>query len=95
VYGALWRLHEVEVAALDMYYGVPQRFDRYGSIATLMDGRRCSSEFYAAHDRNAGAARPAYLEQIMATGRRLGFPDEYLRELASWITPQDVSIRAG
>jgi hypothetical protein len=94
VYGTVWRLHEVELAALDMHYGLPQRFDRYASLATLLDGRRCTSEFYSARDRNPGPATQEYLDHIIKIGRQLGFPEGYLEELSCWTTPQDISIRA-
>jgi hypothetical protein len=92
VYGVIWRVHEVEMAALDMFYGVPQRFERYGSLATFVDGRRSTSEFYSARDRNPGAAAPGYLRRIIEIGRELGFPDQYLKELNTWTSAQDISI---
>src|SRR5262249_37928293 len=64
VYGTVWRLHEIELAALDMHYGLPQQFDRYASLATLVDGRGCTTEFYSARDRGSGAANPEYLNEI-------------------------------
>jgi hypothetical protein len=94
VYGTVWKLHEIEVAALDMHYGVPEIFERYGSFATFADGRRCTSEFYSARDRQVGAVDPEYLRQVTGVGRQLEFPDSYLEELSAWTSPQDVSIAA-
>jgi|GEM_PF-1614926 len=87
IYGVIWRLPEVEMAALDLFLEVPQVFDRYGALAHLPNGRRIAAEFYAARNHELGSASPDYLEPILKTGRQFGFPEPYLEEISGWSSP--------
>lgn len=84
VHGVIWRLPEVEMAALDIHLDVPQVFDRYGALAYLPNGRRITAEYYVARNNELGSATPEYLEPILKTGQQFGFPESYLEEISGW-----------
>jgi len=84
VYGTVWLIHDIDLAALDLYHGVPQEFDRFGALATLVDGRRCGAEFYATRGRPPAAEGASNVVPILQIARRLGFPPSYIEELSSW-----------
>ncbi len=87
VYGVVWSVHEIGLAALDIHAGVPHEHDRFGSFAKTAAGQLCVSEFYATRNRTPGRASPSYLRPILKAARRWEFPQDYLDELASWADP--------
>lgn len=90
VFGVIWKVREVELAALDILEGVPHLHERYGSFATTATGVLCVSEFYGSKDQRPGVASPALLDPILSSARHWGFTREYIDELAQW-----ASVRQG
>jgi len=97
VYGVVWSLAEIGLAALDIHAGVPHQYDRFGSFARTADGQLCVSEFYATRNQVSGQAEPAYLRPIIAAARRWKFPEQYIEEIASWarLEPHPRGTRRG
>jgi hypothetical protein len=62
VYGVVWSVPEIGLAALDIHAGVPHRHDRFGAFARTASGQLCVSEFFATRERTPGRADPAYLQ---------------------------------
>jgi len=85
VHGVIWRIPEIELAALDIYLGVPSNVERFGALAYLPNGRRITSEYYGTKIRELGAASAEYLAPILKAGRERGLPDSYVEEMAAWI----------
>ncbi len=82
VSGLLWSLGPDDEAALDAFEGLAEGYyrkderdviDAAGTLRRVM--------VYLATDERPGEAHPAYLAQVVAAGRALGFSDEYLGEI--------------
>jgi hypothetical protein len=56
LYGVVWSVQVIGLAALDIHAGVPHQHDRFGSFARTANGQLCVAEFYAA--RTAPRAEP-------------------------------------
>jgi len=87
VFGVVWCVHEIGLAALDIHAGVPHDHDRYGCFARSASGQLCVTEFYATRNRTEGLADPSYLSPIIAAARHWRLPDAYIEEMASWARP--------
>ena len=84
VYGVVWSVPDIGLAALDIHAGVPHLHDRFGSFCRTADGKLCVSEFYATRNRAPGKAAPGYLRSILKAARRWNFPKSYIDEIAGW-----------
>ncbi|TAJ82106.1 gamma-glutamylcyclotransferase family protein [Reyranella sp.] len=84
VFGIIWKVREVELAALDILEGVPHLHERYGSFATTAEGVLCISEFYCSKDQRLGVGSASLLAPILSSARHWGFTREYIDELAQW-----------
>ena len=93
VYGVIWSVHEIGLAALDIHAGVPHKHDRYGAFARTSSGQLCVSEFYATRNHSPGKADPAYLKPIIAAAQRWKFPQLYIDEIASWAAPKPTTSK--
>ena len=87
VYGVIWSVHEIGLAALDIHAGVPHDHERYGCFARSASGQLCVSEFYATRNRTEGLADRDYLRPIIAAARHWKLPAAYIKEMASWARP--------
>ncbi len=88
VYGVVWSVPEIGLAALDIHAGVPHHHDRFGSFCRTADGQLCVSEFYATRNHAPGKANPDYLRPILDAARHWKFPEPYLDEIAGWAHPE-------
>lgn len=104
VHGLLWDLKPSDEAALDLFEGVPRGFYRKAELeVTDGSGERHRAMIYLAADERPGRAHPAYLAQVAAAAEALGFPADYLAEVASlpvtaaesapWVPPSERPIR--
>jgi len=81
VHGVLWDLALADVAALDRYEGVPQ-----GLYAKLMqpvvtERARKQALVYFGANAGPGAARPAYIAEVLAAARSWPLPAEAIEAL--------------
>lgn len=82
VEGVLWSVTPRDLAALDAYEEVASGlYRRVRAAVTTASGRRLSAWIYLAAETRPGAARPGYLEDILAAGRRRGLPASYIAAL--------------
>jgi hypothetical protein len=82
IYGVLWELQPADVAALDIYEGVPEGLYRQDSVTVEpVDGGERRAMLYRATDAAPGSAVPGYLERIIEVAEALEFPRSYLAEL--------------
>ena len=88
VHGMIHAVPEPEVTALDLHFGVPREWERYGGLLRAMDGRLMAAEYYASSCQKPGVADPIYVDRIARRGEALGFPNRYVAELRAWtVTP--------
>jgi hypothetical protein len=97
VYGVVWSVPEIGLAALDIHAGVPHWHDRFGAFARTASGQLCVSEFFATRNRTLGRADPAYLHPIIAAAWRWKFPQQYIEEIGGWarLEPHPRGTRRG
>jgi cation transport regulator ChaC len=85
VHGALWDLTLPDEVRLDAYEGVAEGlYSKRHLPVTMADGREVSAMVYVMSDAEPGNPIPGYLEDVMAAAKGHSFPQEYLKELASW-----------
>jgi hypothetical protein len=63
VYGVVWSVSEIGLAALGIHAGVPHWHDRFGAFARTASGQLRVAEFYGARNRTPGRADSAYLSR--------------------------------
>jgi hypothetical protein len=81
VHGVLWDLALSDIAALDRYEGVSQGL--YAKLTQLVIAERGPKQAIVYFGANAGpgAARPAYLAEVLAAARSWPLPGEGLEAL--------------
>ncbi len=86
VNGILWRISASDERSLDGYEGVKAGLYKKANLRVQAgQGRECEAVVYVATDARIGrAARPGYLEAIIATAVSSGFPSKYAEELRAW-----------
>jgi hypothetical protein len=90
VRGVLWRLEPADEASLDEFERVAIGFYKKGVLPVVTEtGRTIDAMFYAPSDDRPGTPAPGYLERILEVGRELGFPEEYLQEIAAHLHASD------
>ena len=82
VMGALWNLTAQDERALDDYEGIASGLYRRQFARVDSGGSQVEALIYVAASTRPGRPRPGYLELVVAAGRRLGLPEEYVAELA-------------
>lgn len=84
VHGLLWALAQADVRALDRFEEVGAGLYRKAVLPVLKAaGGLAHALVYIGHTAEEGHAQPGYMEDVLASARRLGFPEPYLRGLAS------------
>ena len=84
VRGVLWRLQPADEASLDEFEGIATGFYRKGVLPVVTEsGGTVDAMFYSPCDERPGTPAAGYLERILEVGKELGFPEEYLREIAT------------
>lgn len=82
--GVLWELTAADLAALDVFEGVPEGWYRMRELRVLnAEGQPVDAMLYYAADDAPGVASPGYLERIIEVAGALGFPPDYLAGLQS------------
>jgi hypothetical protein len=81
VHGVLWDLALSDIAALDRYEGLPQGL--YAKLTQAVVAERGPKQAIVYFGANAGpgAARPAYLAEVLAAARSWSLPGEGLEAL--------------
>jgi AIG2-like family len=81
VHGVLWDLALSDVAALDRYEGVPQGL--YAKLMQPVVAERAPKQAIVYFGANAGpgAARPAYMAEVLAAARSWRLPPEGVEAL--------------
>ncbi len=92
--GLLWRLDAGHTAALDRYEGHGKGlYDRCWREVRAADGAQTDALVYIDHrNKRVGAAKPGYLERILAAAEALGLPEAHLSRLRCW--PDTSALRA-
>ena len=92
--GLLWRLDAGHVEALDRYEGHGKGlYDRCWREVRAADGAQTDALVYIDHrNTRVGAAKPGYLERIVAAAEALGLPAAHLSLLRCW--PDAAALRA-
>lgn len=86
VHGVLWELSEPDELRLDGYEGVSSGTYRKESVNVTTSGENTVPAFvYVAHDSSSGSPRPGYIEKIVTSAKAHGLPEEYVRELRTWL----------
>jgi gamma-glutamylcyclotransferase (GGCT)/AIG2-like uncharacterized protein YtfP len=96
VYGVLWALSEGDLLHLDEYEDVASGlYSRVSVKVTLMRGAVSNALIYVAANDKPGSPGSHYLEGIVATATRHGFPEPYIQELGTWLVDkQTQGVRA-
>lgn len=84
VFGRLWAVDDADLNALDGFEGTNQLIYRRSRCTVDSGGAWLEAFIYVAADSEPGRPRPRYLPGVLGAAISLGFPDGYLRELASW-----------
>jgi len=83
VHGVLWHIGARDEAALDRYEEVARGLYRRERRLVLFHGRRILALIYVAAPKSRGQPRPAYIQAIIASARRFGFPASYIAALSA------------
>lgn len=92
VRGVLWDLTAADEAALDEFEGLATGFYRKDTARVERhNGEMMAAMIYRPVDDTPGRAEPGYVERIIEVGGLLGFPPDYLAELARHLSfrPQE------
>lgn len=85
VHGLLWTLSPADETELDQFEGMGEGlYAKREPVVTRPDGSQAAAMIYVATDPTPGAPHPGYLEDILASAEREGFPRAYLDELQGW-----------
>ena len=93
VHGALWRVSDTHLQALDEFEGVDLGLYVRQRREVQFERGAVEAHIYIATDPRPGAPRPHYLETIIAAAEDLELPPMYLGELREWLAPtRSVSV---
>jgi hypothetical protein len=81
VHGVLWDLALSDVAALDRYEGVPQGLYTKLMQAVITERAPKRAIVYFGANEGPGAARPAYIAEVLAAARSWPLPADGLEAL--------------
>ena len=81
MHGVLWDLALADVAALDRYEGVPQGLYAKLMQAVIAEHAPRQAIVYFGANAGPGAARPAYLAEVLAAARSWPLPAEGVEAL--------------
>ena len=87
VHGALWRVSDTHLQALDEFEGVDLGLYVRQRREVQFERGAVEAHIYFATDPRPGTPRPDYLEAILAAARDLGLPSAYIDELRQWLAP--------
>ena len=82
VHGLLWRLAPRDLAALNAYEALGSGLYRTVTLPVRIGARRAAALVYVSRARAPGAAKPGYLELVLAAARELDLPVDYRERLA-------------
>ncbi|HZQ01347.1 MAG TPA: hypothetical protein VFB13_17510 [Reyranella sp.] len=85
VYGAVWDIDATALTKLDADQGSPGIKERRGAFARTSKGQLLVTEIYALKNPELGETDPALVLRVAELGRRLGFPDEYTKQIRNWL----------
>lgn len=83
VHGVVWELDEDDLAALDGFEGVPDRYRRELLVVTI-DGAVVDAVVYIDPRIEPGPPREGYLERIVDGALEHGLPEEWVEQLRAW-----------
>jgi gamma-glutamylcyclotransferase (GGCT)/AIG2-like uncharacterized protein YtfP len=81
VHGVLWDLALSHVAALDRYEGLPQGLYVKRALAVVAEHAPRQAIVYFGSNAGPGAARPAYIAEVLAAARSWPLPVEGIEAL--------------
>lgn len=84
VYGLLWRLTPRDRVTLDAWENVAAGLYRAQWLPVRTESGRRPALVYVARPGPSGAAKPGYMEVVVAAAREWAVPDRYLRSLERW-----------
>jgi hypothetical protein len=85
VHGLLWRLTPRDRVTLDAWENIAGGLYRAETLPVLEAGRRRPALVYVARRRPIGLPKPGYMEVVVAAGRALELPAEYIAALQLWL----------
>jgi gamma-glutamylcyclotransferase (GGCT)/AIG2-like uncharacterized protein YtfP len=89
VYGILWRITKQDEEKLDRCEGIEHNVYRKEKVSvTTYKGKHVEVMVYIATNSTPGSPRHDYMERIVAAARLHNFPDNYIKELESWLIKQ-------
>jgi len=88
LWGVLWRVTAVDVAALDRYEDVAGGLYRHEMLPAHYDEKLLSALVYIATDATPGRASPRYRAQVIGAAREWNLPDDYVRALERAFGPE-------
>lgn len=86
VYGILWEISNEDQEILDNYEGI--HYDTYyKEFINVQNAKKeiIDALIYLATDVNIGSPRATYMEAIISSALDFGFPENYIKELKSWV----------
>jgi len=87
VHGALWRVSDTHLQALDEFEGVDLGLYLRQRREVQFERGAVEVHIYFATDPRPGTPRPGYFETIIAAAEDLELPPAYLDELRQWLAP--------
>ena len=85
VHGVLWKVTAAHLAKLDVYEAVAAGLYRQTLIPVHHGERLLRALAYVASDLRPGRPEPGYQEGVVAAARAWQLPEEYVRELESFL----------
>lgn len=77
VHGVVWDVSADDLAALDVAEGVPRNYRRHSRTVRIADGP-LTAWVYIDHRVAAGAARPGYLDRVVAGAQQHRLPPSWV-----------------
>ena len=88
VWGVLWRVTAVDVAALDRYEDLANGLYRQEMLPVHHDEKLLSALVYIATNATPGRASPRYRALVIGAAREWKLPDDYVRDLERTFGPE-------
>jgi gamma-glutamylcyclotransferase (GGCT)/AIG2-like uncharacterized protein YtfP len=85
VHGVLWKVTAPHLAKLDAYESVEDGLYRHAVIPVHHQDKLLRALAYVASDSRPGRPKPGYQEGVVAAARAWQLPQEYVRELETFL----------
>jgi gamma-glutamylcyclotransferase (GGCT)/AIG2-like uncharacterized protein YtfP len=87
VHGVLWKVTATHIVKLDAYESVEGGLYRQTLVPVHHGERLLRALAYVASDPRPGRPKPGYQEGVVAAAREWQLPEEYVRELETFLRP--------